>query len=71
MAAVARRRGASEVALLVAVVTRKRAVQAIEVATHARVVEARGRKGPLGVAGPASWGQRVGVNIILSVAVDA
>ena len=50
---------------------RQRAVQARKIAAHLTVVEARWRKRPLIVALAATRRERIGMNVILSVAVDA
>ncbi len=42
-----------------------------QIATDRTVVELGGSEGPLGVAGSAARGQRIGVHVVLSMAVDA
>ena len=56
---------------LVAVEARERAVEARQVAADARVIEARRRERPLRVALAAAGRQRVVVDVVLAVAVDA
>ncbi len=71
VADVARSRGPAVVALFVAIDARQGAVQPGQVAANAHVVEARWGEGPLGVARAAPRRERVCVNVILPMAVDA
>lgn len=43
----------------------------VEVTAHLRVIEPGRCKGPLVVAGAAARRERVGVNVVLAVAIDA
>ncbi len=71
MAGDALRRGPAKVASPVAIHARQCAVLAIQIAANFRVVELRRGERPLVVAGTATRGERVRVDVILSVAVDA
>lgn len=71
VAAVTGWREPAVVALLVAIGTRQGSVQTCEVATNLRVIKARRSKGPLVVALSALRRERIGVNVVLPVAVDA
>lgn len=65
------RRGSSIVAGVVAVGTRQGAVLSVEVTANFGVIELRRRKGPLVVAGATARRERVGMDVVLAVAVDA
>jgi hypothetical protein len=71
MAADTRRCDGHVVTRSVAIRAWQRAMQANHVATYPRVIEARWRKRPLGMALTTTRRQRIAVNIVLAVTVDA
>ena len=71
MATRALTRKTAEVATLVTVEARQRAMHRRQATAYSRVIETRRGKRPLRMALAAAWRQRVAMDVVLAVAVDA